>query len=245
MAAAEIIRGEDVAASALPFVLSSLEAAIQTRGLATFVLSGGSTPLALYRRLAADPGRLDWGRVHLFWGDERLVPADDDGSNYGQAYQSLIQHIPIPVANVHRIKGELPAAEAAAHYAGVLRDFGATHDPGAPHPWPRLDVVLLGLGDDGHTASLFPGSPPASEPVIAVTADYGGRPANRVSLTPLVLNDARRIFFLAAGAGKAKAVSRAIEGPADPAQLPAQRIRPGEGETFWFLDHAAATGLQN
>jgi 6-phosphogluconolactonase len=244
MAAAEIIRSEDVAVSAFPLVVSSLEAAVQSRGLATFVLSGGSTPLALYRRLAADPGRLDWGRVHLFWGDERLVPADDDGSNYGQAYQSLIKHIRVPAANVHRIRGELPAAEAAAHYAGVLRDFGTTHDPGAPHPWPRLDVVLLGLGDDGHTASLFPGTPPASEPVIAVTADYGDRPANRVSLTPLVLNDARRIIFLVAGAGKAKAVARAIEGPPDPAQRPAQRIRPREGEIFWFLDQAAATDIK-
>ncbi|MFO7661491.1 MAG: 6-phosphogluconolactonase [Chloroflexota bacterium] len=239
----DIIRSDNLAAAALPFVVASLESAVQSRGLATFVLSGGSTPQALYRRLAAEPNLLDWRRVHLFWGDERLVPPDDEESNYGQAHATLIEHVPVPAAHVRRIKGELAAAEAAGHYACVLRDFRATHDPGAPHSWPRFDLVLLGLGEDGHTASLFPGSSPAVEPVIAVTGDYGGRPANRVSLTPLVLNDARQIFFLAGGAGKAEAVACTIEGPPDPEQLPAQRIRPRNGEVRWFLDHAAAASL--
>jgi 6-phosphogluconolactonase len=243
MAKPEIIRSDDLAAAALPFVVASLESAVQSRGFATFVLSGSGTPQVLYRRLAADPGLLDWRRVHLFWGDERLVPPDDEESNYGQAHATLIKHVPVLAAHVHRIKGELQAAEAARDYAGVLRDFRATLDPDAPHSWPRFDLVLLGLGEDGHTASLFPGSSPASDPVIAVTADYSGRPANRVSLTPLVLNDARQIFFLASGAGKAEAVERTIEGPPDPGQLPAQRIRPGDGVVLWFLDHAAAARL--
>lgn len=101
-------------------------------------------------------GDVDWKRVHVFWGDERLVSPDDPGSNYREAFEALLSHVPIPPENIHRVRGELPAGEAVADYVAQLRDWAAVHDPRAPNPWPRFDIVLLGLGEDGHTASLFP-----------------------------------------------------------------------------------------
>lgn len=240
----KIVISADLTEPASERVIQSLDEAIHSRSVASLVLSGGSTPLALYRRLAAAPDRLDWSRVHLFWGDERLVPPDDAGSNYGQAEQTLIRHLPVPASNVHRVMGELPAAVAVAAYTAELHDFATAHDPGASNPWPRFDVVLLGLGEDGHTASLFPGSPvDVVAPVIAVTADYGGRPAQRVTLTPPVFNDARQVIFLAGGHGKARAVEQTLQGPHDPHRLPAQRIRPRRGTVHWYLDEAAAAHL--
>ncbi len=219
--------------------------AVAERGLATIVLAGGSTPLALYRLLAARPLReaMPWSQVHLFWGDERAVPPDDPGSNYGQVAGALLRHLSIPAESIHRMPGELsPEAGAAAYRAG-LAAFQASHDPQATHPWPRFDLVLLGLGSDGHTASLFPGSPMRAEPVVAVTADYEGRPAERITLTPAAFNTARHIDFLVTGESKAEAVARTLRGKQDPLALPAQRIQPDAGRVTWWLDKAAATGL--
>lgn len=231
---------EDVAAAALPVVLASLTAAVAERGVAGMALAGGGTPLALYR-LLAEVEELDWGAIHVFWGDERLVPPDDPGSNYHAAYEALLSRVPIPEANVHRVRTELPAASAAAEYAGQLRAFARQHDPGRPAPWPRFDVVLLGLGEDGHTASLFPGSPNESKgPVLAVTADYQGRPAGRVTLTPAVFNAARRVFFLVSGAAKAEAVAATLGPIDDPVRYPARRIQLDEGVIVWFVDQEAA-----
>jgi 6-phosphogluconolactonase len=240
----EVQAGEDFIETAADFVFRTLNDAIRQWGLASLVLSGGGTPIALYRRLAAEPDRLDWSRTHLFWGDERLVAPHDEGSNYGQAERTLIRHIPIPADHVRRMRGDLPAAEAVAAYAVGLREFAVAHDPGAPHPWPRFSAVLLGLGEDGHTASLFPGSPvEVGDPVIAVTADYGGRPAQRITLTPPVFNDARRVIFLVSGGAKANAVEQTLHGKHDPERLPAQRIRPLRGTVHWFLDQTAAGKL--
>ncbi len=230
---------DDPAAAAADVVVADLRAAIRQRGAAGLVLAGGGTPLALYHALVERPD-LDWGCIHVFWGDERLVPPDDPGSNYRAAWAALLSRIDLPAANIHRMRGELPPDEAAADYAARLRDWARANDPGAPHPWPRFDVVLLGLGEDGHTASLFPGSPPAPpQPVVAVTADYQGRPAGRITLTPRVFNDARHVIFLVAGAGKAEAVRETFHA-ADPMRLPAQRIHPDYGRVTWLVDHAAA-----
>lgn len=240
----EIVVSADFIEQAAELIIHTLSESIRERGVASWVLSGGSTPLGLYRRLAAAPARLDWTAIHLFWGDERLVPLQDEGSNYGQAEQSLLRFLPIPAAHVHRMRGELPATEALAAYSTELHDFAIVHDPGAPNPWPRFSVVLLGLGDDGHTASLFPGSPvEVQEPVLAVMADYGGRPAQRITLTPPVFNDARRVLFLAGGDAKAQAVAATLQGASDPLRLPAQRIRPHRGTVHWYLDEAAAGKL--
>ena len=234
---------DDLAAAAAEFVAAYLSEQVAAAGVASVCLAGGGTPLALYRALTAPPyvGAMPWDRLHFFWGDERLVGPDDPGSNYRAAREALLDRAPIPPQNVHRVRGELPAAAAAADYAAQLRDWAAAHDPGVHRPWPRFDVVLLGLGEDGHTASLFPGSPAeANAPVLAVTADYQGRPAGRVTLTPVVFNDARCVIFLVAGAGKAAAVAATLGPDSDPLRYPARRVRPEEGEIVWFLDQEAA-----
>ena len=234
----------DFAAEAAGLIGEELRAAIRERGLASIVLAGGGTPLAVYAALAAAPA-IDWSRVYVFWGDERLVPPDDPGSNYAAAYDALLRHVNLPEANVHRIKGELDEVATVADYAEQLRAFAQQHDPGCPSPWPRFDVVLLGLGADGHTASLFPGSPAACVvPVQAVEAEYDGRPAQRVTLTPIVFNHARRVAFLVSGANKAAAVAAALGPEHDPDRHPAQRIAPEEGEVVWFLDREAGSAVE-
>lgn len=233
------------AMDAADLFISGLDAAIKLRGVASFVLAGGSTPLDLYRRLASPLyTHLEWDKIHVFWGDERLVPPDDPGSNFAAARDALFSHVAIPPENIHRIRGELPADEAVADYTQRLRDWALAHDPGAPNPWPRFDLVLLGLGEDGHTASLFPGSPvEATAPVIAVTADYQSRPAGRVTLTPPVLNDSENTIFLVSGLNKADAVFNTFYTD-DPLRYPAQRISmstdPGP---LWVLDRGAASRL--
>ncbi len=203
------------------------------------VLSGGSTPGRLFRLLAEEPYRVQvpWEQVHLFWGDERCVPPDDPGSNYRLAEESLIAHVPIPPENVHRIRGELQADMAAQAYENRLQDFFCG-------PRPRFDLVLLGLGEDGHTASLFPGSPLLDEQkrlAAAATASYQDRPAQRVTLTLPAINTARQVLFLVAGGAKAEIVQAVIEGPTG--RYPAQRIRPTAGQLTWLLDAAAASRL--
>lgn len=225
--------------------IGGLDAAIKQRGVASFVLAGGSTPLDLYKWLASSLySYLEWDKVHVFWGDERLVPPDDPGSNYAAARDALLDHVAIPPENIHRIRGELSPDEAAADYTECLRQWALALDPGASNTWPRFDLVLLGLGEDGHTASLFPGSPvEAAAPVIAVTADYQGRPAGRVTLTPPALNDSRYTIFLVSGHNKADAVFNTFYTD-DPVRYPAQRIRViDEMEPLWLLDKGAASRL--
>ncbi len=223
-----------------------VEAARQSvfeRGRFLAALSGGGSPAGLYRLLAEAPYRsqVDWSRVHVFWGDERCVPPDDPGSNYGQAHETLLSRVPIPAGNIQRIKGELDPQAASDDYTQALKDYA---EPG--RNWPRFDLALLGLGEDGHTASLFPGSPVETvSPALAVTADYQGRPAERVTMTPMVFNDARRILFLVAGANKAVTLSRVFSDLKVPGELPAQRIRPADGHTTWLVDEAAAIKLEH
>lgn len=213
--------------------------AIRERGRFLVALSGGSAPTALYRLLAREP--MDWTRVHVFWGDERLVPPDDPESNCGQAREVLLKHIPIPSENIHRVASELEPDDAARDYSRVLKEFA---DP--PLDWPRFDLVLLGMGEDGHTASLFPGSPAeATEPVIAVTANYQGRPARRVTLTPLVFNAAQQVIFLVAGANKAITLNRVFNDYNSLEQIPAKRIQPADGQVTWLVDEAAGSALKH
>jgi len=215
--------------------------AIAARGRFLVALSGGSTPIGLYRLLAEEKGRvaIDWAKVYVFWGDERCVPPDDEGSNYHQASEILLQHVSIPETNLQRIKGELGPAEASDDYAQTLKTFAA---PGLV--WPRFDLVLLGMGADGHTASLFPGSPvETSSPALPVTAHYQGRPATRVTLTPPVLNSARTVLFLVSGADKAETLHHVLADKYMLEKYPAQRIQPVDGELIWLLDESAAKGI--
>jgi 6-phosphogluconolactonase len=214
--------------------------AIDSRGRFSVALSGGSTPTALYGLLAEEPYRaqIPWAQVHLFWGDERCVPPDHPDSNYRMVNETLISHVPIPSANVYRIRGELDPDLAARAYEKTLQDFFCG-------PRTRFDLVLLGLGDDGHTASLFPGSDALHERerlAVAVEARYHDRPARRVTLTLPALNTARQVLFLVTGSAKAGIVQAVLEGPEG--RLPAQQIRPAAGQTVWMLDREAASQLR-
>lgn len=212
--------------------------AVAARGRFAAALSGGSSPRDLYARLASPDfaARIPWQSVHLFWGDERCVPPGHADSNYRMAAESLLNHVPIPAGNIHRIKGELPPSKAAAQYETELRAFFGDE--------PVFDLVFLGLGDDGHTASLFPGSPALAESVRwAVDVEHTTPPlplVSRVTLTFGVLNAARRVVFLVSGAGKASRLEEIWRGAAG---LPAARIQPVNGSLLWLVDQAAAAGL--
>ena len=211
-------------------------------------LNGGNTPMRLFRLLATDHrDQVDWKRVHFFWGDERCVPPDDAGSSYGQARDALLSRVPIPDSNIHRIKCDpsarsgrrLGPVEASKEYSPVLKEYTSP-----PLEWPRFDLVYLGMGEDGHTASLFPGSPvEEAEPVIPVTAHYQDRPANRVTLTPAVFNSARRVVFMVTGAKKAVTLAEVLSDRYNPGQYPAQRINPNDGGSIWLVDEEAASKL--
>lgn len=203
-------------------------------------LNGGSTPDRLFQLLATEfQDKVDWSKIHVFWGDERCVPPEAVGSSYGQAREKLFSRVPIPDSNVHRIKGELEPVEASRDYSFVLKEFASP-----PLEWPRFDLVYLGMGEDGHTASLFPGSPVhVSDPTMPVTAQYQDRPANRVTLTPVVFNSARMVVFMATGEKKAKPLAEVLSDRYNPAQYPAQRIDPKDGRLIWLVDQDAASKL--
>jgi len=217
---------------------------VAANGRFSVALSGGSTPIALYRLLADPPlsRTIDWPHVHLFWGDERFVPADHPESNYRLARETLISRVPIPAENVYPMptEGNDPEAAAAQYEVTLRRSFVLSKGE-----TPRFDLVLLGLGADGHTASLFPGSPVLSEDQRLVAATYvGNLDTWRLTLTPSVLNRARHVLFLVCGSEKASALRQALQGPYDPQRLPAQLVRPPEGDVTWLVDEAAASLLQ-
>jgi 6-phosphogluconolactonase len=200
----------------------------------TLALAGGSTPRAMYQHLAARS--VPWAKVRVFFGDERCVPPDDEGSNYRMAREAMLDRVPIVAAHLHRILGELPPDEAARKAEEDLRASIAGD------PIPRLDLVVLGMGPDGHTASLFPGGPETEvTDRLMVPVHRPDLPQPwRVSMTLPVLNAARRVVFLVADAAKAPMVARAIAG--DPS-IPAGRVQPSDGELIWMVTEAAAIEL--
>ncbi|HUI87447.1 MAG TPA: 6-phosphogluconolactonase [Anaerolineales bacterium] len=225
-------------AAAELFVQSAARATVE-HGRFLVALSGGTTPTELYELLAQLPYRakIDWEHLHAFWGDERCVPIDDLENNYRQARDTLLSRVRLPSQNIHRIESGLEPDQAAEDYARVLKRFSTP-----PLDWPRFDLVLLGMGEDGHTASLFPGSEVnVSSPTLAVTAYYQNRPASRVTLTPVVFNSARRIIFLVSGESKSQTLANVLYGGHQPEQLPAQRIQPTDGELIWMVDQTAAS----
>ena len=223
-------------AAAREFVVRA-EGAIDALGRFAVVLAGGSTPKATYETLARDyPGELDWGRVHVFFGDERTVPPDHEDSNYRMAHEVLLSRV--PVGGVHRMRGELPPAEAAAAYEKALREYFG------PEGVPALDLILLGLGEDGHTASLFPETSAldvtdrwvVANPVLKLET-------TRLTLTAPAINAAKAVSFLVAGEGKAEALKEVLQGDADPRAYPAKFVRPAGGDLTWMVDQAAASLL--
>jgi 6-phosphogluconolactonase len=215
-------------------VLKTALQAVSERGRFTWALSGGSTPRGLYRRLASDPfrDRMPWEAIHFFWGDERHVPPDHPESNFRMAREAMLDAAPLPPDNIHRIHAEEPDAErAATAYEDELRSFFNLET----EEWPRFDLVLLGLGKDGHTASLFPGGTAVHERERLVVAVLAA--GVRITLTPPVLNHARRRVFLVSGADKAQALQAVIEGERNPERYPAQIV---EGNRLWMVDRPAA-----
>ena len=214
-------------------------AAISARGRFSLVLSGGSTPRPVYERLVQAPYRdaLDWSRIHIFFGDERCVAPDHADSNYRMASQALLQHVPIPESNIARIRGEIAPEDAADAYEARLRSYFAGQNN-------AFDLILLGLGDDAHTASLFPHTAGIHEKHKWVKAVYVEKlGADRITLTPPILNTAQTLSFLVTGAGKAQAVYDIMHGAYAPDSTPAQIIRPESGNLNWFLDEAAAARI--
>jgi 6-phosphogluconolactonase len=231
------------AAAAQRFVALAAEA-MRTRRRFTVALAGGSTPQSLYARLADDPGlrhAVQWDAVHFFWGDERHVPPNDAQSNFKMAYDAMLSKLHVGAQQVHRIRGELAdAAAAASDYEQTLRAFFDT----PPGRVPRFDLVLLGLGADGHTASLFPGTAALQERerlVVGQRVEAVG--ADRITLTLPLLNNAAHVLFLVAGGDKAAALSAILRPLPGVLALPAQSIRPVDGTLTWIVDPAAAGAL--
>lgn len=241
---------------------------IAARGRFVVALAGGNTPRKLYRCLATEEPGIDWARVHVFFSDERCVPLESPDSNAGMARETLLNHVPIPESQVYVVPTQLPPAEAASAYEASLR--GAL-DPAEP----RLDAVLLGMGPDGHTASIFPGSrllagfdddfliddpstgplnsnrPAANldvfakERLIAEVLDAPKPPPFRVTMTPYFINLSRHAIVLVAGEDKVAAVSAALESDARVAEIPVRAVSPTEGDLVWLLDRRAARALGN
>ena len=223
-------------AAARDFVERASEA-IESSGRFAVALAGGSTPEATYKLLSSEyADEVDWGNVHAFFGDERSVPPDDEDSNYRMAREALLDHV--SVGSVHRMKGELLPDEAAMQYEEELREFF-----GSPGNEPEFDLIQLGIGDDGHTASLFPNTP-----ALGVTDRWAAQnpvpklETVRITLTLPILNAAKAISFLVAGEGKAEALKEVLEGDGDPHDYPSKFVQPA-GELNWMLDREAVRML--
>jgi 6-phosphogluconolactonase len=220
----------------------SSKSAIAQRGVFTVALSGGSTPRLTYSLLAAEPYRsqIDWGKIQFFWGDERCVPPDHPDSNYRMASEALLSHIPVTPDHVHRMHGENPdvAAAAAAYDREIRAMFGGSNGDG---DLPKFDLVLLGMGPDGHTLSLFPGSAAlAGSHDLAVANWVEKFKTWRITMTARLVNHAACVLFQVEGEDKASPLREVLYGAYDPETYPAQLIRPVDGECFWFVDQHAA-----
>jgi len=213
---------------------------IKKSGHFSVAVSGGSTPRPMHRLLAEDPHDSSrvWEKTHLFWVDERCVPQDDPASNYGMARGDFVEAVAIPERQVHPMKGIVEPDRGATDYEKTLRSFFCAKQDA----FPRFDLICLGIGTDGHTASLFPDHPALNETRRWVVAVKGGHPdVWRLTLTLPVLNAARKVMFLVSGGNKRDVVTKVFQN--DPSGLPARRIQPGAGAVTWMLDEDAASGL--
>jgi 6-phosphogluconolactonase len=236
--------GAAIARRAAELFLRAAASAAKEKGSFTVALAGGSTPKALYGLLVSDPAfrdNLPWDKMCLFFGDERHVPPDHADSNFRMAAEALILKVPLKPEQVLRIKGEYADTEKAAReYEQAIR----THFRLADGEFPRFDLVLLGMGNEGHTASLFPGTKALHENTRIVAPNWVGKLyTERVTLTAPTINQAARVIFLVAGADKAPALKAVLEGPYEPEQLPAQMIQPKNGSLLWLVDTAAGSML--
>jgi 6-phosphogluconolactonase len=222
------------------------QSAVQQHGSFSVALSGGSTPKLLYALLATDPelrGKLPWDKMQMFFGDERHVGPDDPQSNFKMASETMFNKAPLKPVQIHRMKGEYPDAEKAAQeYEQELR----THFHLREKELPRFDLVLAGMGDEGHTLSLFPGTKALHPEGRAVVRNWVGKlAADRITATAPAVNNAGMILLMVAGKDKAPALKAVLEGPYEPEQLPAQLLQPTNGKLLWLVDEPAGSMLSN
>jgi 6-phosphogluconolactonase len=231
---------DELSRSGAQILVQAAQSAVKARGSFSLVLSGGNTPRRLYEILAGPPYRdeMPWRKTHIFWGDERCVPAEDERNNAHMARQVLLERVPIPDEQIHPIASSLPPSKAAEAYQNTLK----VYFNGNP---ARFDFVLLGLGENGHTASLFPETGVLDEKYDWACEVYvPSLQMWRVTLTAPLLNQARKIVFLVSGASKAQVLDQVIHGARRPEQLPAQLIQPQDGELLWLVDRPAASLVQ-
>ena len=227
---------EEAAQAAAGFVADLAEECVSRRGRFTVALSGGSTPHKLYRVLATPPHakQMTWDRWHVFWGDERCVPPDHEDSNYRMAREALLDHVSIPPAHVHRMRGEVAPQEAAGEYESVLREAFQT-------PLPSFDLILLGIGEDGHTASLFPGTQALQEHHRLVLTNWAPHlQIHRITFTFPLINAANTVVFLATDESKAEVLRGVLEPTPGEGILPTAMVSPIHGTIQWFLTEEAA-----
>ena len=231
---------EDLAQTAALFIVELARERIQAQGRFNIALSGGSTPRRLYEILASPEyaQRIDWDRWHVFWSDERCVPPDHRDSNYRMARETLLDRVPVPPHQVHRMRGEAVPQESAEEYQGeLLQHFQPSE--------PALDLILLGMGEDGHTASLFPGTDALlAEQRLVVANLVPHLNTHRITFTLPLINMTRAVAFLVSGTSKAQALRQVVEPAPGEHPLPAGLVRPGSGSTHWFLDRDAAGRLE-
>lgn len=222
------------------FTSNYIQEVLQDKEIFTFALSGGSTPKLLYTLLAKEPYKLmiPWERIHFFWGDERAVPFEDDRNNARMAFETLLDVVNVPKENIHVMRTDIKPEEAAAAYEEILLEYFKDSDT-------TFDLVLLGMGDDGHTLSLFPGTKVVHENKAWVNAFYlDAQDMYRITLTAPVVNQSACVIFMATGQAKALTLKSVIEGTFDADKYPSQLIRPQDGELHWFVDEAAASALE-
>jgi 6-phosphogluconolactonase len=249
------------------WIADTIRDTLKKRPRFTIALSGGSTPKRLHQLLSSAPYKeqIDWTRLHVFWGDERAVPFGDDRNNAKMAYDTLLDLVPVPASQIHVMRTDIPPEQSALEYEKILHQYFPPANPpahipstlaaGDISPFPAsnggtaggitsFDLVLLGMGDDGHTLSLFPGTPVVHEEKAWVKAFFlEAQDMYRITLTKTIVNRAARIAFLTTGAGKAHALKEVLKGDYDPDLYPSQEIKPQGGELHWFVDTAAAAGL--
>lgn len=232
---------EELAHAAAVRFQTLAQSSVAHQGRFSVALAGGNTPRRVYELLATDEFKqqINWPSVHMFFGDERPVPHDHPASNYRMAFETLLSKVSIPVTNVHPMNGAGDPHANARDYESELRSFFGGVS------WPRFDLVLLGMGDDGHTASLFPDSPALNEMHAWVVANWVEKLGEfRVTLTAPAINAAANVIFLVAGEKKAESLYEILRGPSQQAHLPSQLISPKEGSLSWMVDAAAATRLR-
>jgi 6-phosphogluconolactonase len=249
---------QQLSQAAAKWIAGLIAETLKVRDRFTIALSGGSTPKLLHKILAASPykDQIDWSKMHIFWGDERAVPFEDDRNNAKMAYDTLLNFVPVPPSQIHVMRTDIGPEESAVEYEKTLHQYfdavpgdsgsgAATNGPATSSLPNSFDLVLLGMGDDGHTLSLFPGTAIVHEEKAWAKAFFlPAQDMYRITLTKTIVNRAAHIAFLTTGAGKAHALKEVLKGAYNPDLYPSQEIKPVNGELHWFVDEAAAANLK-